>query len=497
MLGITLDRLSRRPLAVQLAEALRAMIMDGSLTTLSRLPSSRVLAEELSVARGVVVEAYEQLEAEGYLQTRRGVGAFVAAQKAHLLGGAPGEASGASAGGTAGTTVGAASRRIGAEHETLSFAPMLRGPRWDFTPGIPDLGSFPRRAWARLVADACAFGADRDFSYGESAGDQRLRAALSSYLFTFRGLRAETDRIFITAGTSAALQTLALFFRSSRFLFEDPGLPFARAAFAASLSELVPLDVDGEGAVPPVGGFGRKDAPDLVYLTPSHQFPSGALMPIGRRMDFVREAGAAQAFLVEDDYDAEFRFKGTPVPPIASIAPGSTIYLGSFSKTLAPFLRVGWMVLPPHLVPSWRVFVRSLNLRGSSPVQRSLAFMLETGVYERHVVAMRRLYRRRRYALVAALERAFGKGIEIGEDHTGFHLVARLRGRAIRVEDEAALRAAGLAVSFGAEFRFRKIEAEHELVLGYGNISEAGIDEGIRILAKTLGFSGPGRPAQA
>jgi GntR family transcriptional regulator / MocR family aminotransferase len=185
------------------------------------------------------------------------------------------------------------------------------------------------------------------------------------------------------------------------------------------------------------------------------------------------------------------------VPPIASIASDSTIYLGSFSKTLAPFLRVGWMVLPPRLVPSWRVFVRSLNLRGSAPVQRSLAFMLETGVYERHVVAMRRLYRRRRDTLVAALERDFGDGMEIGEDHTGFHLVARLRDRRILAEDGAALRADGLAVSFGGEFRFRKMKTEHELVLGYGNITEADIDEGVGALARALGFKSPGLPVQA
>jgi GntR family transcriptional regulator/MocR family aminotransferase len=492
MLGIALDRLSRRPLAVQLAEALRERIMDGSLVALSRLPASRVLAEELSVARGVVVEAYEQLEAEGYLAARRGIGAFVASglgsKAAESPRGAPGpgSSSGKSSLLVSRLPPDSAVNEGGAPREEEGFSALRRGPRWDFTPGIPDLASFPRRAWARLVTDACVFGADRDFSYGESAGDQRLRAALCSYLIRLRGLRVRSERLFLTAGTSSALQSLALFFRSSRFFFEDPGLPFAREAFAAAGSALFPLDVDGEGAVPPPPGFIGGPAPDLAYLTPSHQFPTGVLMPIGRRLKFVREAEAAGAFIVEDDYDAEFRFQGAPVPPIASIAIDSTIYLGSFSKTLAPFLRVGWMVLPPRLVEGWRVFVRSLNLRGSSPVQRSLAFMLETGAYDRHIAAMRRLYRRRRDRLIAALVQEFGAGIAVREGHTGFHLTAALMDRPIREEEKRALRAAGLSVSFGGEFRFLPAAEERELVLGYGNIDEGAIDEGVRVLARTL-----------
>ena len=476
MLGISLDRASRRPLAVQLAEALRERMMDGSLRAGTRLPSSRALAEELEAARGVVVEAYEQLESEGYLESRRGIGAFVAAGlelRAERVGGhGPAETR-------------RPARNAAAVRETA-------WPRWDFTPGIPELASFPRRAWARAVADACAFGADRDFSYGSAAGDPRLRAALSEYLFRLRGLRVEPDRLFLTAGTSSALQTLALYFRTSRFHFEDPGLPFAREAFAAAGAAVVPLEVDEEGAVPPArfavppARFAGAERPDLVYLTPSHQFPTGSLMSIARRLEFVRKAEEGGALLLEDDYDAEFRFRGRPVPPLASFAADSTVYLGSFSKTLAPFLRVGWMALPARLTEGWRDFLRRLNLRASAPVQRSLAFLLESGAYERHVAALRRRYRRRRDLLVAALERELSNVLLVGEGHTGFHLMVRLAEGPIREDQRRAIRAAGLAVSYGAEFRYRPRSEERELVLGYGNIRSEAIDEGVRALGRIL-----------
>lgn len=459
MLGISLDRASRRSLALQLADGLRRAVASGALPSGARLPPSRQLAEELGIARRLVTDAYEQLAGEGYFETRAGHGTYAAALPSR------------------------------APHAS---APALAAPRarraavrWDFTPGIPDLARFPRQAWRRAADESLALARPADLSYGPALGDLRLREAIAGYLYRFRGLAADPAQLCVTGGTSHSLALLARLLPPTALFCEDPGLPFARDTFAGAGFRVRPVHVDAAGALP--AGLGDVPRGALFYLTPSHQFPTGALLPLPRRVELLDRAAAAEGLVLEDDYDSEFRFRGSPVPPMAALDAERVVYLGTFSKCLAPFVRVGYLLAPPQLIEPIAELVRRTNQRGAVPHQRTLARFVEEGHLEKHVFAMKRRYRGRLERILAFTAQRWGGEVTVQGEETGFHLHLRFAHRRFAPSFADRCSAEGLRLATEADFRAQEPAAPSTptdaLVLGYGNVADERLGEGLEQLA--------------
>jgi GntR family transcriptional regulator/MocR family aminotransferase len=451
---IELRRDDERPLRAQLEDELRAGVRSGRLVAGTRMPSSRTLARDLAVSRRLVVEAYAQLTAEGYLVARSGSGTYVAAG-----GGAN------SAGGAADSTGGTAPRRGAAERP----APP---PRHDFFPGAPDLTAFPRQAWQRALRDVLRTLPHTALGYPDPRGAPALREQLAEYLGRVRGVAAEPAQIVIVSGVTQGLALLASVLAAdgaTRIAVEDPSLPSHRAVLERHGATLVPVPVDAEGIR--VDGVVASGV-DAVLVTPAHQMPLGAALSVERRAALL----AWDGLVIEDDYDAEFRYDRAPLGALQGLAPARVAYTGSVSKTLAPGIRLGWIVLPHPLADA--VADAKLHADAGSDVlaQHVLARLIETRAYDRHLRVLRRRHRARREAFVAALARhlpgARPEGIA-----AGLHSVVTLPRPIDVAAFERACARRGVRVSGARPDR---------LVLGYASIAPPAMDEATAQLAAAL-----------
>jgi GntR family transcriptional regulator/MocR family aminotransferase len=455
-LPIELDRSLQRPLRAQLEDALRESVRTARLAPGMRLPASRVLAADLGVSRRLVVEAYSQLLAEGYLVARAGAGTFVA------------------------------------ESADAATMPAAEPPRpalaFDFFPGHPDLLGFPRREWARAMREVLREAPVASLGYPDPRGAVELRRALAGHLRRVRGVAADPEAIVVSSGTAQSLALLARALGARPHLvLEDPGLPPHRAILAAGGARISYLPVDEHGAavseLPAIGG--RAGSVDAVVLTPAHQLPKGVALAPSRRVELLEWARAERALVIDDDYDAEYRYDRAPLASMQGLAPDCVVYMGSASKTLAPALRLGWMVLPAALVQP--VAEQCLLAGSTTPTldQLVLARMIESGAYDRHLRQARRRYRARRDALVTAVAGHIPQARVTGVA-AGLHAVLTLARRVDCVALVRAAQARSLAV-YPVGFSFAEVRFRHdELLLGYANLSEPAIDEGIRRLALTL-----------
>ena len=451
---LALDRSRPEPLRAQLEHELREAIRTGRLTAGERLPSSRELATELGISRGLVLECYSQLQAEGFLTSRSGSATRVAA------------------GGLASSEPPAA---------TLP-APRLEV---DFLPGVPDLTSFPRRDWAWAMRESCRNATPLELGYGDPRGTDALRQVLAGYLRRVRGAVLDPQRIVICAGFA---QGINLVLRSlaqagvRRVAIEDPGDDEYLELAARLQLEAVPVPVDERGIE--VDALAAADA-DAVILTPTHQFPTGTALASDRRQALVSWANQRQATIIEDDYDAEFRYDRDPVGSLQGLAPDRVALIGTVSKSLAPALRLGWVVCPGPLVESVTKD-KSLSDRGSPALEQlALAALIESGRFDRHLRRMRAVYGARRDRLVAALA-AHAPGVALSGLAAGFHAVAHLPGGADEqaIVDQARDRAVGL---YGMrDCRPSGLTGPPQLVLGFGNLSEAAIERGIALIGDLL-----------
>jgi GntR family transcriptional regulator / MocR family aminotransferase len=371
---------------------------------------------------------------------------------------------------------------------------------FDFFPGYPDLASFPRRPWLRAVRETLSSTAPASLGYPDSHGAVELRRALAEHLRRVRGLVADPERIIVCSGTAQALVLLARALAGPHLAIEDPGLPPHRMILAAHGARLSALPVDAEGArvaeLPRIAA--EAGSIDGVLVTPAHQCPTGVALAPARRAALLEWASAGSGFVIEDDYDAEFRYDRAPLAALQGLAPDRVIYLGTVSKTLAPALRLGWLVLPPALV-ELVAEQRSLADHGAPTLdQLALARLIESGAYDRHLRQARRLNRSRRDALVGAV-RLHLPGSRVTGLAAGLHAIVRLA----REVDGAALMQAALARSIGvyplALAYIRPPPRGSGLILGYANLSEEEIAQGVRALAGVLeelarGDSVNGRP---
>ena len=477
---LTLDRQASEPLRTQLERQLRAAIRAGRLCSGERLPSSRELARDLGLSRGLVQDCYAQLQAEGYLCTRTGSATRVAPDLPTTA------AAPRTPEGPARLTPEGPARLTPEGPERLTpGAPARRtqGLLADFAHGVPDLASFPRADWLWALREAARTAPTAAFGYGDPSGAIELREVLAGYLRRVRAACAEPEYTVVCSGFAQgfglALRALA---RSGigTVAYEDPGSPTATtAAVAAAGMTAVPVPVDHAGL--DVAALAATQA-RAVLLTPAHQWPTGVVLAPDRRRALIDWAAARDAVIIEDDYDAEFRYDREPIGTLQGLAADRVISLGTVSKSLAPSLRLGWMLCPPGLIDAVAEQKR-LGDRGSPGLdQLALAGLIESGRYDRHLRRMRVTYGKRRQALVDALAR-HAPGARLTGLAAGFHAVAHLPGGADEhlVIDQARERGVGL---YGmSPQRFDHATDPAQLVLGFGNLGERAITGGIAAVA--------------
>ncbi len=475
--GITLDRDGAAPLHRQLYEQLRAAILAGQLGAATRLPSTRTLAGELSVSRTTALLAYEQLRDEGYLDGRVGAGTTVAPlpRQAPPPQDQP-----------------AARPVLSTRGVAMAGAAWIGDERWQDHPhafqlGMPDIEQFPWRLWARALGQRVRAGLAALPGERDPAGYLPLRAAIAAHLGMARGVRCAPEQVVVVAGAQAGfdLASRLLLDPGDAVWFEDPGYLGARAALLGAGARPLPVPVDG-GGLDVATGQRLQPTARAVYVTPSHQFPLGVTMSVHRRLALLAWARRAGAFVLEDDYDSEFRYVGQPPPALQGLDDsGRVIYLGTFSKVLFPALRVGYLVVPPDLVGAFSAACRFTGAQVPLLEQAALADFMTTGDFGRHVRRMRALYAQRGAALVRAIRVQAGDLLEIRSVHAGLHLVGWLPPG---VDDRAAAEraaAAGIEAHPLSGFAMEPVR-RGALLLGYAPIGEAEIADGARELAGAL-----------
>lgn len=463
----------------QLYGAIRKAVLAGEWLAGDRLPSSRTLAADLGLGRNTIVAAIERLVAEGYLETRRGAGLFVAADL-------PREGIAEMAGRPAAPVLSRRSDRFGPLHaEGESFPGQF--PARPFATGPLALDEFPLDLWRRLSAQALrGAGAGRLLANGPAQGLPELRQNLSGYLTNSRGVVCTPETIVIVSGAQQALDLIGrlLLDPVDAVAVEDPGYVGLREALAGVGAKLQPVPVDAQGFDP--AALARlQPAPKLVMLTPSHQFPLGMTLPLARRLALLAEARARHLWIVEDDYDCEFRYGGPPLQALQGLDGGERVlYVGTFSKVLFPGLRLGYVVLPPPLVEGFLRLKATADGFAPPLSQAVLARFIAEGHLAQHVRRMRVLYRKRRVALLEALQREAANLFEIGATEAGLHLAVQFRdGRDDRVAVEA-VRAAGLSAM--PLSRYAIVRPVSGLVLGFAAFPEAELEAAVQRLVKAL-----------
>lgn len=436
--------------------ALRAAIREQRLAAGQRLPATRTLADDLGIARGTVVEAYAQLQAEGYLTARHGAGTWVADVRA------------------------AAPRPAG------QAAPPDRAPRFNFGPGLPDLAAFPRAAWTSALRRALRDAPASTLGYGDPRGRPELREALAAYLARARGAVADPELIVVCGGFVHGLSLLSRVLHAQgvrRIAMEDPCLWWHRDVASSAGLHVVPLPVDEQGA--------RTDLLDgsdagAIFLAPAHQFPLGAVLHPERRTAAIAWARAAAALVVEDDYDAELRYDRQPVGALQALDPDHVAFAGTTSKTLAPGLRLGWLLLPHTLLEPVVALRQMEDVHAPAPEQLAFSQLLVSGAFERHVRRMRTRYRVRRDRLLAMLAERAPSATPVGIS-AGLRVLLELPPGAPSA-DELTERAARESIELfpvGRCYHGRQ-PVRDGLVIGYAALPEHAFESGIAALGDFL-----------
>jgi GntR family transcriptional regulator/MocR family aminotransferase len=460
---LAVARDGRRTLGSQIEAQLRGAIREGRLRPGARVPSTRDLAAQLGVARRVVVDAYAQLAAEGYLTLRQGARPCVAE--------------------------GAQTPATPPVRTNLAAAP----PRFDLRPRAPDVSGFPRQQWLRCMRDALQAMSNADLGYGDPRGVEALRTALSEYLGRVRGVAAEPDRVVVTNGYSQAqgLVCRALVARGARRIgFENPSHPEQRRIAERAGLTIVPVPVDDAGIR--IDELDRADV-DVLVLTPAHQHPTGAVLAGERRRALLAWLARHDAVVIEDDYDAEYRYDRAAVGALQGLDPGRIVYAGSASKTLAPVLRLGWLVVPPWLLAAVADEKDLADCGTAGIEQHAFAGFLSRGELDRHLRRMRTRYRRRRDLLLAELARALPEATVRGIA-AGLHATVELPDGH---DEQAILRQArrrGIDLTTMHEFWIPPGAGPATLLVGYAQLPIPAIQGAVQALADAVRSA---RPAAA
>lgn len=469
----------RRDLSGEIYRQLRQAVLDGRLRPGERLPPSRELARRLSVSRMTVTAAYDRLTIEGFVETRVGAGTFVREHISHTVPrGEPG-------------AVGSELRPREVWRSLRLSRAFARPARYELRSGVPDAALFPHDVWRRLIARELSR-PNSGGAYGHSGGCEELRAAVARHIGVSRGVRVSPEDVTVTNGAQQALDVLArvLLAPDDDVAFEDPGYPLPRLLFHSLGARVTGVPVDDDGlvvdALPPNAR--------VVYTTPSHQYPLGLTMTLARRMALISWAQRSQAAIIEDDYDSEFRFGGRPIETLWTLDGGRRVaYVGSFSKTMLPTLRLGFIVTPPSLTEA----VQSARMLSDwhSPlfVQQAMARFIDSGEFARHIRRMNRVYQTRHERIVDTISKEFKDDLEIVPATVGLHVSARSKTLNSAQIHAVVERAYEKGVAVQELSRFAERPDEHPgLIIGYGAIPVEDIADALLCLRGCLHENGRG-----
>jgi GntR family transcriptional regulator/MocR family aminotransferase len=481
---LTLNHRAQEPLHRQLYDRIRDAVLTGVLPPGERLASTRAMATELGVSRNTVMAAFNQLLAEGYLQGRLGSGTYVTRTLPDEVLKTRNRPL------TAPPTAAERGRSLSHRGQQLISTPVSLARSeapLAFRVGMPAVDEFPLDLWSRMLARRWRDATPELLGYGDPAGHVPLRQAIARHLAVARGVRCTPEQVVIVSGSQQALDLIArlLLDPGDQVWAEDPGYPGARAAITGSGATIVSVPVDGEG-LDVAAGMDRAQTAAMAYVTPSHQYPLGVTMSLTRRLALLEWARTAGAWIVEDDYDSEYRYAGRPIAALQGLdSDGRVIYLGTFSKVMLPSLRLGYLVLPRDVVDAF-VAARAVSDRHSPTIdQATMADFIDGGHFERHIRRMRMLYADRQAALVHAAERHLAGVLHVKPHIAGMHLVGELPDRV----DDAAL--SGRAREHRVEAQalssyYREERPRRGFVLGYAAVPDRAIRAAVLRLAEAL-----------
>lgn len=482
---------SRGPLSQQIYRSLRKSILVSHLRPGERLPATRALASELGVSRNVVLLAYEQLMAEGYLVGRIGSGTYVApALPEDLHFPIRWDKTSKRARSSASLRLSSYGRRIRAMRPRTSGGEARQeGQKYDFRQVAQPLSEFPHETWRRLLFRRARAVTSASLDYAPAQGYRPLREAISKYLRRARGVACDSNQVVVVSGSQQALDLLArvLLEPGECVAIEEPHYLHARQCFEACGARMIPVPVDDRGlAVERLPRRGKTAR--LVYVTPSHQFPTGAILPLGRRLSLLTWAQEVDAFIVEDDYDSEFRYEGRPIEAIQGLDRfGRVIYVGSFSKLLFPALRIGYLVVPPPLVEPIASAKLLADRHSPTLLQEVLAEFIESGGFERHLRRCRKRFSRRREVLLKAVGEHLGKRVEVMGTNAGLHVLLWFRGVPASKTKLLLSRAARAGVGlYSVSPYYLQPPARLGVLLRYACMTDIDIRRGIKQLAAII-----------
>lgn len=465
-LELGVDRRDQEPFQSQIARQVRELVLGNRLKPGARLPSSRSLSEQLGVARATVVEAYEQLLGEGYLETRPGSGTTVAAELPEAL---------------------LNSEKGGAASPAVTSGSPKRQPARPFRAGLVDWEHFPHDAWGRILGRYWRNPPITLLEHHDAFGWLPLRKAIAAHLFDWRGIACAPEQVIVTAGGSDAFDLVrrAIFKPGDQLWLEEPGYATARRVFAMGGVKVEPMAIDGEGLIV-TEAMARKPKARGAFVTPARQYPTGVTMPLTRRLELLSWAKAANAIVIEDDYDSEYRYVGRPLPALMSLDRDATvIYSGTFSKVFSPIIRLGFIVVPARLIG---VFQHERTIFGAPPsllVQPALAQFMEHGQFAVHIRRMRRLYSARRNCLMKALSAAPAHLFTLDAPPSGLMLLLRFHGEENDEVIAERLLAAGVETqTLSSHYAGRR--KERGLLLSFAGFQERDLQKAAKVLIDVI-----------
>ena len=482
-LAIYLERNSPTPLYQQLTVKIRLAILEGRLKPDRKLPSSRNMAKSLTISRSTVTQSYEQLESEGYLETRRGSGTYVCHQiPDEWLKSQPIES---------------VTKKTETNYSLSEYARNLAAidrlsvgePSYkiNFRYGNPAVKYFPIQEWRKLIARHFHSSTELLNYFPDAAGYFPLRQEIANYLMRSRAVRCTPEQVIIVNGSQQALNLITRTLLNPRdgVAVEEPGYLGARSCFQAQMAQILAIPVDSVGLN--VEALNKCDRDlKLVYVTPSHQFPTGVTMSLSRRIALLQWAQKTNTIIIEDDYDSEYRYELQPIPALQGMdRANSVIYIGTFSKIMFPALRIGYLVVPPDLIPVVKKAKWLCDRFSPILEQYVLTDWIRLGHFERHIRRMRQLYNLRRQALIAAFKKYFGERVTILGENAGIHLMVKIESVFL---DETIIQkaaAAGIGLVSAREY-YLQPQNKSEFIFGYGQLEETEIDRGISELARIL-----------
>lgn len=464
MLFVDLAEKYKRSYTQQIYKQIRKKILNGELKADEQLPSTRSLSNELGVSRNTVSTAYDMLVSEGYARGVSGSGMYV----------------------NNGAQAPAMPEKIADYHIASLSTDEVSADIMSFDSGMPDLNLFPRHKWNKAAAQAFKQAPVSALGYDYPQGRPELRRVLADYLKKTRGIYCHPEQIIITSGTKQGLSLVAkcLLNQNNEVWLEDPTNQNVRQIFAYHTNHIVPIAVDAQGIQPDL--FPPDKKPDLIFVTPSHQFPMGGVLPIQRRVQLTNFAKTAGCYILEDDYDNEFRYAGAPANALYELSDERVIYAGTFSKILFPSLRLGYLVLPYPLIEQCREYKRLGDHHSNSINQLALLRFIESGELERHIMRTKKIYGKRREILLSLLDQYFPGQVKVHGAPVGMHIVAEFDQITFSPELIERLKAAKVAIVPVENHTLVKGKHLSQIILGYAHLSPERMEQGLMRLKAVL-----------